>query len=184
MFDEDTGVFHYEEARSAGFGCGVLVFDSLLHPDYFCADGNGAVNDRRDVFGAAKDVDDFDVLGFRDVFEARVGLFAEDFGFVGIYGDDAVAGGLYVLGDAKTGASGIGREADYRDGFIIFEDVGDYVVTVWPGIGDGCFHGDVFGWRAGKLSRSSLGIRAEGLVRIFPLARICGSTGIGGAMRT
>jgi len=108
VFDEDAGVFDYEEACSAGFRGSVLIFDSLLHPDYFCADGNGAVDNRRDVFGAAKDVDNFDVVGFRNVFETRIGFFAEDFGFVGIYRDDAIADGLYVLSDAKTGASGIG----------------------------------------------------------------------------
>jgi len=108
MFDEDAGVFDYEEAGSAGFGGGVLVFDSLLHPDNFCADGDGAVDDGRDVFGAAKDVDNFDVVRFWNVFEAWVGFFAEHCGFVGIYGDDAVAGGLYVLSDAETGAPGIG----------------------------------------------------------------------------
>ena len=125
MFDEDAGVFYYEEACSAGFGGGVLVFDSLLHPDNFCADGDGAVDDRRDMFGAAKDVDYFDVLGFWNVFEARVGFFAKDFCFVGIHGDDAVAGGLHVLTNAKTGASRIGREADYCDDFIVFEDAGN-----------------------------------------------------------
>jgi hypothetical protein len=104
VFDEEAGVFDYEEAGGSGFGGGVFVLDSLLHPDYFCADGDGAVDDGRDVFGAAKDVDDFDVVGFRYFFEAWVGFFAEHFPFVGIYGDDAVAGGLYVLSDAKTGA--------------------------------------------------------------------------------
>ena len=96
-----------------------MVFDSLLHPDDFCADGDGAVDNGWDVIGAAEDVDDFDRVGFRDVFEARVGFFAEDLGFVGIYGDDAVAGGLHVLSDAETGTSGIGREANYRDGFVV-----------------------------------------------------------------
>ena len=92
MFDEDAGIFDYEEACGAGFGGGVLVLDSLLHPDNFCADGDGAIDDGRNVFGAAKDVDNFDVVGFRDVFETQIGFFAEDFGFVGIYGDDAIAG--------------------------------------------------------------------------------------------
>ena len=35
VLDQDAGVFDYEKAGGAGFGCGVLVFDSLLHPDYF-----------------------------------------------------------------------------------------------------------------------------------------------------
>ena len=108
MFDEDAGVFYYEQACGAGFGSGVLVFDSLLHPNNLCADGDSAVDDRRDVFGAAKDVDYFDVLGFWNVFETRVRFFAEDFGFVGIYGDDAVADGLHILSYAETGAPGIG----------------------------------------------------------------------------
>jgi hypothetical protein len=108
MFDEDAGVFDYEEAGSAGFVGGVVAFDSLLHPDNFCADGDGAVDDGWDVFGAAKNIDNFDVLRFWDVFKARVRFFAEDFGFVGIYGDDAVAGGLYVLSYTETGAPGIG----------------------------------------------------------------------------
>jgi hypothetical protein len=130
VFDKDAGVFDYEEAGGAGFVGGVLVFDSLLHPDYFCADGDGAVDDRWDVFGAAKNIDNFDGLRFWDVFEAWVRFFAEDFGFVGIYGDDAISDGLHILGDAETGAPGVRREADDRDGFIIFEDVGDQVITV------------------------------------------------------
>ena len=50
VFNEDAGVFHHEEAGGAGFGGGVLVFNSLLHPDDFCPDGDGAVYDRRNVF--------------------------------------------------------------------------------------------------------------------------------------
>jgi hypothetical protein len=161
-----------------------LVFDSLLHPDDFCSDGDGAVDDRGNVFRAAEDVDDFDRVGFRDVFEARVGFFAEDLGFVGIYGDDAVAGGLHVLSDAETGTSGIGREADYRDGFVVFEDVGYYVIAAWPVFGDGCFHRDDRDWEAARLSRSSLGIGAEWLAGIFSVVRICGTTGIGRTMLT
>ena len=90
-------------------------------------------------------------MGFRDVFETGIGFFAEDFGFVGIYGDDAVAGGLHVLRDAETGARGIRGEADYRDGFRVFEDVGDCVIAVRPSIGDGCFHGDGLLFARGKI---------------------------------
>jgi hypothetical protein len=108
MFDEDAGVFDYEEAGGAGFSGSVLVFNSLLHPDYFCTDCDGAVDDRRDVFGAAKNIDNFDVLRFWDVFEAWIGFVAKDFGFVRIYGDNAIASGLYVLSYAETGATGIG----------------------------------------------------------------------------
>ena len=95
------------------------------------------------------------MLRFRIVFQARVGFFAEDFGFVGIYGDDAIAGGLHVLSDAKTGTPGIGREADYRDGFIVFEDVGDYVIAVRPVLRDGCFHGMRFTARDRVIAASS-----------------------------
>jgi hypothetical protein len=108
MFDEDAGVFDYEQACGAGFVGGILVFDSLLHPDDFCADGDGAVDNGWDVFGAAKNIDNFDVLRFWDGFEAWVRFFAEDFGFVGIYGDDAVSDGLYILSYAETGATVIG----------------------------------------------------------------------------
>ena len=127
VLDEDAGVLNYNEAGGASFcGCGV-IFDSLLHPDYFCTDSDGAVDDGWDVFGAPKDVDDFDVLRFWDVFQTRVAFFAEDFRFVGIHGDDVVTGRPHVLGDAETGAPRIRREAHYRDGFMFFEDVGDYV---------------------------------------------------------
>jgi hypothetical protein len=107
VFDEDARVFDYEEAGSTGFGGSVLVFDSLLHPDNFCADGDGAVDDGWDVFGAAKNIDNFDVLRFWDVFEAWVRFFAEDFSFVRIYWDDAISDGLYVFSYAETGATGI-----------------------------------------------------------------------------
>ena len=75
VLDEDAGVFDYEEAGGAGFGGRGWIGDSLLHPDYFCADFDGAVDDRGDIFGAAEDVDDFDVVRWRDVFETRVGIF-------------------------------------------------------------------------------------------------------------
>jgi hypothetical protein len=164
VFNQDAGVFDYEEAGGAGFRGGVWVFDSLLHPDYFCADGDGAVHNRRNVFRAAKDVDNFDVRGFRDVFKTRIGFFAEYFGFVGIDGDDAIAGGLHVLGDAKTWASGIGREADYCDGFVVFEDVGDGVIATRPVLRDGCFHGMPFTARdrvIEALSEDSAGMASE-----------------------
>jgi hypothetical protein len=140
VLDEDAGVFDYEQAGGAGFCGRGGIGDSLLHPDYFCADYDGTVDDGGDVFGAAKNVDDFDVVRWRDVFETRVGFFAEDFCFVGIYGDDAEAGGLHVLGDAEAGARGPGRQAYDGDGFVVFQDVSDDVGAVRGVIGERGVH--------------------------------------------
>ena len=122
MFDEEAGVFDNGKASGEGFFGGSGIFDSLLEPQDFRFDGNGGICDRGDVFGAAEDVDDVNGNGY--VFKAGVGCFAENFGFVGIDGNDFVAHGLEIRGNAKRRAQGVGREADDGDGFGVFEYVG------------------------------------------------------------
>jgi len=125
VFDEEAGVFDYEETTGAGFFGGCGVGDSELQPQSFGADGDGGIGNGRDSFGAAEDVDD--VNGDGDVFETGVGFFAEYFPFVRIDGNDAIADGLEVSGDFVGRTGGIGGEADYGDGFGGAEELGDEV---------------------------------------------------------
>jgi hypothetical protein len=125
VFDQEAGVLNDGEARRAGFFGGGGVFYAELEPEDFGFDGDGGVDDGWHIFGTAEDVDDVD--GFGNVFEARVGFFAEDFGFVGIDGDDAVAGGLEIGSDFIAGAGRIRGEADDGDGFGRAEEVEDGV---------------------------------------------------------
>ena len=125
MFDEEAGVFDYKKAGGAGLLGRGWVRDSLLEPEDPGADGDGGIGDGRDLFRTAEHVDDINAIG--DVFEARVGFFAENFGFVGVDGDDAVAGRLQVSGDFVGGAAGIGGEADDRDVFVDAEELDDGV---------------------------------------------------------
>jgi hypothetical protein len=126
VFDQETGVLDYGETGGGGFFGGGGVFYAELEPEDFGFDGDGGVGDGRHVFGATEDVDDVD--GFGDVFEARVGFFAQYFGFVGIDGDDAVADGLEIGSDFVAGASWIGGEADDGDGFRGAEEIEDRVL--------------------------------------------------------
>ena len=114
VFDEEAGVFDYGEAGGGGFFGGGGVFYAELEPEDFGIDGDGRAGDGRHVFGAAEDVDDVD--GFGNVFETRVRFLAEDFGFVGIDGNDAVADGLKIRSDFIAGAGWIGGESDDGDG--------------------------------------------------------------------
>ena len=125
MFDEEAGVFDDEEAGGTGFFGGGGVGDSLLEPEDSGADSDGGIGDGRDFIGAAEDVDDVNRIG--DVFEAGIGFFAQDFGFVGIDRDDAVAGGLEIGGDFVRGAAGIGGESNDGDVFVDAEELGDGV---------------------------------------------------------
>jgi hypothetical protein len=129
VFDEETGVFDYEEAGVVGFGGGRGVRDSLLEPEGFGVDGDGGVGDRRDQLGAAEDVNDVD--GQWDVFETSVGFFAEDFGFVRIDGDDFVARALQVGSDFVRGTARVGGKTDDGDGFGGAEEVTDGVRKLW-----------------------------------------------------
>jgi hypothetical protein len=115
VFYEKARVFDYQEAGGAGFFCGGGVGDSLLEPERFGVDGDGGIGDRRNVFGAAENIDNVD--GARGVFETGIGFFAEDLGFVGVDGDDFVPGGLEVGSDFVGRARGVGGEAHYGDGF-------------------------------------------------------------------
>jgi hypothetical protein len=130
VFYEKAGVFDYQEAGGAGSFCGGEVGDPLLEPERFGVDGDGGIGDRRNLFGAAENIDNVD--GARGVFETGIGFFAEDFGFVGVDGDDFVPGGLEVGGDFVGRARGIGGEADYGDGFG-----GAHKVANWIGGGGG-----------------------------------------------
>ena len=115
MFNQHAGIFYDGQACGAGFPGGGGVGDTELEPENFCAYGDGGIGYRGNIFGAAENVNDVNSLG--DVFEARVAFCAKDFGFVGIHGDDAVAGGLQVGGYFVAWAGRVGGEADYGDGF-------------------------------------------------------------------
>ena len=113
--------------------------DALLKPEDSGVDGDGGIGYGRNVFGATEDV--HDVNGFGDVFEARIGFLTEDFPFVGIDGNDYVAGGLKVGGDFVRGTGGIGGQADDGDGFGGAEYLRDGIGR-WSGVGwEMEFHG-------------------------------------------
>lgn len=96
-----------------------------MEPKGFGVDGDSGIGYGRNFFGAAENVDDAD--GDGDVFEARIRFLAEDFGFVGIDGDDGVTGGLEVGGDFVGGAARIRGKTDDGDGFGLAEEIGDGV---------------------------------------------------------
>ena len=125
MFHEKTGVFNDEEAGCAGLGGGFGVGNPQLEPECFGANGDGRVNDPRNIFGAAEDVDDVDGDGY--VFEACVGFFTKDLGFVGVDGDDGIAGALKVGGDFVRRAHRIRRESHDGDRLGGTKQVGDAV---------------------------------------------------------
>jgi hypothetical protein len=125
VFDKEAGVFDDQEAGGVCLSGCVFVCNSLLEPETFGVNTDGGIGDGRDEFGAAKNVDDVD--GDGNIFEARVGFLAEDHGFVGIDGDDGVADGLKIGGNAVGGSGGVGRQTNDSDGLGLKEEVGDWV---------------------------------------------------------
>lgn len=71
--------------------------NSLLEPERFGVNGDGGIGDGGNIFGAAEDVND--INGDRNIFEASVRFFAENFGLIWIHGDDFVADGLEIGGN-------------------------------------------------------------------------------------
>ena len=114
-FFGDAEIHYYEDSGGAGYGCGRFVLYAFLHPDGARADLNCGFDDFGNQFRATENIHDVDFFG--NVFQAGVGFFAEDGGFVRVDGNDAVAGGLEILRHAKAGAKWFGREAYYRDCF-------------------------------------------------------------------
>ena len=131
MLDEEAGVLDDEEAGGVCLGGSFGVRNSQLEPKRFGMDGDGGIGDGGDVFRAAEDVDNVDWKW--DVFEAGVGVFAQDFGLVGIDWDDFVADPLEVGGDFVGGPARVGGKADDGDGFGGAEEIDD-VVGRWRGI--------------------------------------------------
>jgi hypothetical protein len=131
VLDEEAGVLDDEEAGGVCLGGSFGVRNSQLEPKRFGMDGDGGIGDGGDVFRAAEDVDNVDWKW--DVFEAGVGVFAQDFGLVGIDWDDFVADPLEVGGDFVGGPARVGGKADDGDGFGGAEEIDD-VVGRWRGI--------------------------------------------------
>ena len=131
VFDEEAGVLDNEEAGGVGFGGGFSVRNSLLEPERCGMDGNGGIGDGGNVLGAAKDVDNVDRAW--NILEASVGFFTEDFGLVGIDGDDSVAGALEVGSDLMGRAARVGGESDNGDGFGGAEEIEDGIRR-WRGV--------------------------------------------------
>ena len=140
VFEEHAGVLDDEEAGGVRFGCGGFVGNSLLEPEGFRVDSDGGIGHARNVLGAAEDVDD--IYGERNVFEAGVGFFAQDFGLVGIDGDDLIAGGLEVGSNAVGGTETTGREADDGDGFGVTEEIANWIWRLGSVFGELEKHGD------------------------------------------
>ena len=125
VFDEEAGILDDGETGGAGFFSGGGVFYAQLEPEDFGIDGDGRNSNRRHIFGAAEDVDDVDGFGY--IFEARVGFFAQDFGFVGIDRDDAVAARLHVRGDAVARPRGLRGQTHHDQRPVLLEHRGDGV---------------------------------------------------------
>ena len=96
-----------------------------MKPEELGADFYGAEDVGKDFLGATEDVDQIDWFG--DFFQGGVTFLAEDFPFVWIHRDDAVADRLQVSGYFVAGAGGVRGETYYGDDFSLFEDVGDWV---------------------------------------------------------
>ena len=63
VFDQEAEIFGSEQAGRAGDFAGARADDAELEPHGFGADSDGRVDDGRNFFGAAEDVDDVDGLG-------------------------------------------------------------------------------------------------------------------------
>ena len=98
-------------ARPVG---GFVVDHAHLHPQHLRTDGDGLLGDRGDLFALAEAVDDIDLL--RDVTQAGIALFAEDFRVFGFTGIDAVAVLLHVLGGKIARPPPVGGQAHNGDG--------------------------------------------------------------------
>jgi hypothetical protein len=128
VLDEEAGVLDYQEACGLRFCCGQGVREALLKPEAFGANCDGGIGDAGNAVGTAEDVDYVD--GDGDVFEAGIGFLAEDLGFVGIDGDNLVAGALKVGSDFVRGTHRIRGETDDGDGFGFAEQLCDRVGEV------------------------------------------------------
>jgi hypothetical protein len=68
VLNENARVFHDGKTGCTRLSSDRGVRDALLKPEDLCADGNGGISDRRNLFGPSKNIDD--VNGLRNVLEA------------------------------------------------------------------------------------------------------------------
>ena len=69
MFDEKARILYGDETSGASFFRGGGIFYALLEPQKLCADFDGALGNRRHVFGATENVNQ--VNRFGNVFKGR-----------------------------------------------------------------------------------------------------------------
>ena len=84
VFDHDAAIHDDVDAACFGAVGGFKVDDSLLDPEVGQAKLKHLVDDGRDEFGKAEDIDDVGLDG--EIGEGGVGLFAEDPGMEGLTG--------------------------------------------------------------------------------------------------
>ena len=77
MLNKNASVFHDGKTGGTRLFSDRSVRDTQLKPEDLCADGNGGISDRRNLFGPSKDVDE--VNGFRNVLEAGERFDAQNF---------------------------------------------------------------------------------------------------------
>ena len=131
VFLQNARVHHHEDSGAPGaFRC-LSMNDTFLHPDAASANLNGRLHDFRDEYGSAKYI--HDIHRPRNVLQPRVALFAQHFRFVWVHWNDAVPGGLQILGHSKARARAPVRKAHDGNRFAGREDLSDGV-----GLGDRC----------------------------------------------
>jgi hypothetical protein len=127
---EDAVVLDAFDPGGFCLGDGFIVLHAILQPEIGDVETNHIIDDRRNVFGGAEDIDEIDLAAFysdsrHSVFQSGVACedFAvdDDFAQRRVDGDHPITVPYEVVGDVVAGAPGLVADADNGDGLGIFQ---------------------------------------------------------------
>jgi hypothetical protein len=115
----------HDDLYAGGFGTfgSFFVDDPLLEPEIWDFEADDIINDLRNKFGGAEDVDQVDLSYCCGCgIERGIGRLPKDFGKERIHGNDSVAVPLHVAGYTEAGAIRSIRQANNGNGLGLIQD--------------------------------------------------------------
>src|SRR5215475_507481 len=129
MLDKHARVLHYRQTRRSRLLRRFFTLNSQLHPHYFRANSNRALDHFRHVLRSSKNI--HKIYLFRHILQPCVALLTQHFRLIRIHRNNPVACALHVLRHFKARPHRVRRQADHRNRLALLQDFSNGILAVF-----------------------------------------------------